>query len=93
MKIDSADQIKEILSGSIEKNVKQGNFDIKDIPEIILLIPKNKSHGDLSTNIAMQLSRELRAKPLDVANFIVNGLDIQGNSYNTRTNQIRDYMF
>lgn len=78
MKIDSADQIKEILSGSIEKNIRQGNFQIKDIPEVILLTPKNKSHGDLSTNIAMQLSRELRAKPLDIANFIINSLDIQG---------------
>lgn len=78
MKIDSADQIKEILLGSIEKNIRQGNFQIKDIPKIILLTPKNKSHGDLSTNIAMQLSRELKAKPLDIANFIINSLDIQG---------------
>ena len=78
MKIDLADQIKDILWGSIEKNIKQGNFQIKDIPRIILLTPKNKSHGDLSTNIAMQLSRELRAKPLDVANFIINNLDIRG---------------
>ena len=76
MKIDLADQIKEILLNSIEENIKQDNFQIKDIPKIILLIPKNKSHGDLSTNIAMQLSRELRVKPLDVANFIVNNLDI-----------------
>ena len=78
MKIDLADQIKDILLGSIEKNIKQGNFQIKDIPKIILLTPKNKSHGDLSTNIAMQLSRELRAKPLDVANYIIENLGIQG---------------
>ncbi|GAH72792.1 unnamed protein product, partial [marine sediment metagenome] len=77
MKIDLADQIEEILLDSIKKNIRQDNFQIKDIPKIILLIPKNKSHGDLSTNIAMQLSRELRVKPLDVANLIVNNLDIQ----------------
>ncbi len=78
MKIDLADQIKEILLNSIEENIKQDNFQIKDIPKIILLIPKDKSHGDLSTNIAMQLARELRANPLDIANFIANNLDIQG---------------
>ena len=78
MKIDLADQIKEILLNSIEENIKQDNFQIKGIPKIILLIPKDKSHGDLSTNIAMQLARELRANPLDIANFIVNNLDIQG---------------
>jgi len=78
MKIDLANQINDILLDSIGKNIIQGNFQIKDIPKIILLIPKNKSHGDLSTNIAMQLSRELRVKPLDIANFIVENLDIQG---------------
>ena len=77
MKSDLTVQIEEILLGSIEENIKQGNFQIKDIPKIILLTPKNKSHGDLSTNIAMQLSRQLPAKPLDIANFIVNNLDIQ----------------
>jgi arginyl-tRNA synthetase len=78
MKIDLADQIEEILLDSIEKNIIQGNFQIKNIPKIILLTPKNKFHGDLSTNIAMQLSRELKSKPLDIANFIINNVDIQG---------------
>ena len=49
MKIDLTDQIKEILLNSIGKNIKQNNFQIKDIPKIILLIPKNKFYGDLST--------------------------------------------
>ncbi len=78
MKINLADQIEEILLDSIKKNIRQDNFQIKDIPKIILLIPKNESHGDLSTNIAMQLSRGLKSKPLDIANFIVNNLDFQG---------------
>ena len=77
MTSDLTVKITEILLDSIEENIKQGNFLIKDIPKIILLTPKNKSHGDLSTNIAMQLSRQLPAKPLDIANFIVNNLDIQ----------------
>lgn len=77
MKINLTDEIKKILLNSIEKNIKQGNFHIKDIPEIILLTPKNKTYGDLSTNIAMQLSRELKLKPMDISNFIVNNLDIQ----------------
>jgi len=75
--MDLANQIEEILLDSIKKIIRQDNFQIKDIPEIILLIPKNKSHGDLSTNIAMQLSRELKSKPLDIANLIVSNLDIQ----------------
>ena len=56
MKIDIIAQVKKIIIDSIDKNIKQGNFQFKDIPEIILLAPKNKLHGDLSTNIALQLS-------------------------------------
>ncbi len=79
MKIDLADQIKEILLGSIEKNIRQGNFQIKDIPEIILLTPKNKAYGDLATNIALQLSRVSKLKPMDIAHFIVDNLDTENN--------------
>ena len=82
MKIDLISEIKKILLDSIEKNIRQGNFQIKDAPEIILFTPKNKVYGDFSTNIAMQLSRELKLKPLDIANFIVSGLDIQNTIIN-----------
>ena len=77
MKTDAIAQVKKYILDSIEKNIKQSNFQIKIIPEIILLTPKNKSHGDLSTNIAMQLSRELRLKSLDIAHFIVDNLNIK----------------
>jgi len=77
MKTDVIAQVKKTILDSIEKNIKQSNFQIKIIPEIILLTPKNKSHGDLSTNIAMQLSRELKLKPLDIAHFIVDNLNIK----------------
>lgn len=77
MKTDVIAQVKKIILDSIEKNIKQSNFQIKIIPELILLTPKNKSHGDLSTNIAMQLSRELKLKPLDIAHFIVDNLNIK----------------
>lgn len=77
MKTDVIAQVKKTILDSIEKNIKQSNFQIKIIPEVILLTPKNKSHGDLSTNIAMQLSRELKLKPLDIAHFIVDNLNIK----------------
>ncbi|MCJ7789403.1 MAG: arginine--tRNA ligase, partial [Candidatus Atribacteria bacterium] len=77
MKTDVIEPVKKTILDSIEKNIKQSNFQIKIIPEIILLTPKNKSHGDLSTNIAMQLSRELKLKPLEIAHFIVDNLNIK----------------
>jgi len=79
MRIDVIDQVKKIIIDSIKKNIKQGNFQIKNIPEIILLTTKNKSHGDLATNIALQLSRVLKLKPMDIAHFIIDNLDTENN--------------
>jgi len=79
MRIDVIDQVKKIIINSIKKNINQGNFQIKNIPEIILLTTKNKSHGDLATNIALQLSRVSKLKPMDIANLIVDNLDTKNN--------------
>ena len=41
---------------------------------IIIEKPKNKENGDVSTNIAFLLSKELRKNPLDIANKLKNEL-------------------
>lgn len=47
---------------------------IKSKDDLQIEIPKDKSHGDYSVNIAMQLARVLRRKPFDIANEIINNL-------------------
>lgn len=42
--------------------------------EITIEIPKNKENGDYSTNIALQLAKELRKNPLDIAKEIAGGI-------------------
>ncbi|MCK4241098.1 MAG: arginine--tRNA ligase, partial [Candidatus Atribacteria bacterium] len=79
MKIDLVDQVKEILLDSIKENIRKDNFQIEDIPDVILLTPKNKAHGDLTTNIALQLSRVSKLKPMDIAHFIIDNLDTENN--------------
>ena len=79
MKIDTSNQIKELLVDSIKKNIKQNKFQITDIPEPILLATKNKSHGDIATNIALQLSRIVKINPMDIAHFIINNIDVKNN--------------
>jgi len=79
VKIDSSNQIKELLVDSIKKNIKQNKFQITDIPEPILLATKNKSHGDIATNIALQLSRIVKMNPMDIAHFIINNIDVKNN--------------
>lgn len=64
----------EYLAQIITKALKTLYPDL-DIPEIQLEKPRIAEHGDLSTNIAMNLARPLRQKPRDIAEALVNALE------------------
>jgi len=46
-----------------------------DLPPIVLELPKDKAHGDLATNLAMQLTKIARRNPRQIAEAIVEKLD------------------
>lgn len=48
---------------------------LKDV-EIIFDVPKNASHGDLSCNVAMMLSKKLQKKPREIAEEIISNLKV-----------------
>jgi len=78
MTVDLATEVKEILLEAIYKIKREGKLPLGDIPELLLFPPKNKVYGDLSTNIALQLSRQLKLNSLDVARVIIDNLEIEG---------------
>ena len=58
------------------KNAVQKAFDTElDTASIVIEIPKDKSHGDYSTNVAMQLTRMLKNNPRKIAEAVVEALD------------------
>jgi len=48
-----------------------------DPQQIVIEIPKDKDHGDYSTNLAMQLTRVLKKNPRIIAQSIVEAFDKQ----------------
>jgi arginyl-tRNA synthetase len=60
-------KIQETLKQSIQK-VARDSFSIKKDFEVE--IPKDKSHGDFSTNAAMVLTKELKKNPIEIAEEI-----------------------
>ncbi|NLC54899.1 MAG: arginine--tRNA ligase [Erysipelothrix sp.] len=52
--------------------LEEYNFDAKE--EIIVEIPKDNTHGDYSTNIAMRIVKTLRKSPKDIANNLADKL-------------------
>jgi arginyl-tRNA synthetase len=70
------EQMKENLRAEIKAAVlKAGLATEEQIPNVILEVPKDKAHGDYSTNMAMQLARVAKKAPRMIAEDIVNHFD------------------
>ncbi|MGP7817010.1 arginine--tRNA ligase [Niallia sp. 01092] len=70
------DQIKENLKQEIKVSViKAGLAAEEQIPEVVLELPKDKAHGDYSTNMAMQLARVAKKAPRMIAEAIIGNFD------------------
>lgn len=55
----------------------------EEIPAITLEVPKDKAHGDLATNVAMQLTRIAKRNPRQIAEQIIEHLDRKSASIET----------
>lgn len=55
--------------------VRAGLAEESEIPPVHLEVPRDKSHGDLATNLAMQLTKIAKQNPRQIAAAIVEQLD------------------
>jgi arginyl-tRNA synthetase len=67
-------KLKEEIKGAV---VKAGLAAEDQIPEVILETPKDKTHGDYATNMAMQLARIAKKAPRAIAEEMVANLDTE----------------
>lgn len=76
MTVNPLEQVNQSVSETITQAiVAAGLAELDQIPPIVLEAPKDKSHGDLATNAAMQLSRIAKKNPKQIAEEIVKHLD------------------
>lgn len=74
----SVNKIEETLKQTLaDAVIKAGLKPEMDIAKIVIEIPKDTKNGDYSTNIAMQLTRELRQNPRLIATAIIDHLDLE----------------
>lgn len=66
----------QTIDSQLKEAIKKGVQDAFDLTledqQIIIEIPKNKEHGDFSTNVAMQLTRRLHKNPRMIAQELVD---------------------
>jgi len=76
MTINPLEQLENTVKTAVAQAIaKAGLVAETDIPEIGLEVPKDKTHGDLSTNAAMQLTRIAKKNPRMIAEAILENLD------------------
>jgi len=67
-------QIAELLSAAIDQMKQDGVLPADFEPRIQIENTRDKSHGDLATNLAMMLAKPAGKKPRDLADLLVNAL-------------------
>jgi arginyl-tRNA synthetase len=66
------EQVKQALTAEIRRAILAAELvEEAQLPEIILETPREKAHGDYSTNAAMQLTRIAKQNPRQIAERIV----------------------
>ena len=63
--------VKELLQQKIKEIVHELGA---EVDEVIVESPKDQSHGDLSTNVAMVLAKQLKKNPIEIAQEIIERL-------------------
>jgi arginyl-tRNA synthetase len=71
------EQVQSKLKQEIKDAVIKAQLATEDqIPDVILETPKDKTHGDYSTNMAMQLARVAKKAPRMVAEALIEHFDV-----------------
>ncbi|MFJ7639614.1 arginine--tRNA ligase [Peribacillus sp. NPDC097224] len=69
-------EVQEKLKQEIKDAViKAGLATEEQVPQVVLELPKDKTHGDYSTNMAMQLTKIAKKAPKMIAEAIIENFD------------------
>ncbi|WP_139990696.1 arginine--tRNA ligase [Paenibacillus paridis] len=65
----------QVKAAIADAAVAAGLAEREELPAFVLEVPKDKSHGDLATNAAMQLTKLAKKNPRQIAEAIIAHLD------------------
>ena len=71
-------QLKAAVEAAIKKAIAAGTLPEAELPEFIVEVPADTSHGDFATNAAMAGAKAFRMPPFKIAQAITENLDLSG---------------
>lgn len=66
------EQISAALTQAAERARNAGDLYYKELPDFVVEVPREKTHGDFASNLAMLLAKEAKRPPRQVADLLVN---------------------
>lgn len=69
------EQLSELIAGSLVSLAKNKGYDLQLPEKIVVERPKNREHGDWSTNVAMQLAKQAGTNPREFAQQLISELE------------------
>ena len=72
---DIRDQIRSVVRKAMAAATEKGLLPDISVDEIIVEAPKEKEHGDFSTNIAMLIVKKARKAPVQIASILIDNMD------------------
>ncbi|MBO4954069.1 MAG: arginine--tRNA ligase [Clostridia bacterium] len=74
---ETKDKIDALLHQAFDAAVSDGALTaMEEFPTYVIEEPKNRDHGDLSTNLAMQMARAQRSAPQKIAQALVDHMTL-----------------
>ncbi len=67
--------LKDLVEEALRRAIDSGALALESVPEPYVEVPRDRSHGDLSTNIALALAKAARLAPRAIAEIIVEHFD------------------
>ncbi|MEE0874303.1 MAG: arginine--tRNA ligase, partial [Ruminococcus sp.] len=71
-------QLKDAITAAMNSAIEKGELPNAELPEFIIEIPADNSHGDFATNAAMAGAKAFRMPPFKIAKAITDNLDLSG---------------
>ena len=72
---DIREQVRNIVKCALSAAISKNELPNAAVDEIIVETPKEKEHGEFSTNIAMQLARQVKKAPAQTAAILIANMD------------------
>ncbi|MDO4742986.1 MAG: arginine--tRNA ligase [bacterium] len=72
---ETKNKIKNIIISAAEKAMQEGTFAQTELPDFVIEVPADRSHGNYAVNAAMVWARVLKSNPRKIAETILKNAD------------------